>query len=127
MPRNTRESARDSLYSVHPGVAMVQDWIATWPHKTGKTLAEWIQLVQTSGPPTIPLYRHHVFAQLKPSTRTRLDLGLALKDTKPTGRLLDTGGLAKGDRLTHRLPISTRAEIDDEVKHWLKVAYDLDA
>src|SRR5262249_7490068 len=26
----------------------------------------------------VPLYRKHVFAQIKPSTRTRLDLGLAL-------------------------------------------------
>jgi hypothetical protein len=74
----------------------------------------------------VPLYRNHVFAQLKPTTRTRLDLGLALKDTEATGRLIDTGGRAKGDRITHRIPITTRDEIDNEVKHWLKVAYDMD-
>ena len=28
--------------------------------------------------------------------------------------------------LTHRIPITARAEIDDEVKHWLQVAYELD-
>jgi hypothetical protein len=75
----------------------------------------------------VPLYRHHVFAQIKPTTRTRIDLGFALKDTPSTGRLLDTGGLAKGDRITHRIPITSLAEIDDEVKHWLKAAYELDA
>jgi hypothetical protein len=74
----------------------------------------------------VPLYRNHVFAQLKPTTRTRLDLGLALKDTKATRRLIDTGGLAKGDRITHRIPITKLDEIDDEVKRWLKIAYDMD-
>jgi hypothetical protein len=75
----------------------------------------------------VPLYRRHVFAQIKPTTRTRIDLGFALKDTKPTGRLIDTGGFAKKDRITHRIPITTPDEIDDEVKRWLKVAYDMDA
>jgi hypothetical protein len=75
----------------------------------------------------VPFYRKHVFAQVKPTTRTRIDLGFALKDLKATGRLIDTGGFAKKDRITHRIPIATLAEIDDEVKHWLKAAYDLDA
>src|SRR5438105_12360544 len=74
----------------------------------------------------VPLYRRHVFAQIKPITRTRIDFGFALKDTKPTSRLLDTGGFAKGDRITHRIPITRLADIHDEVKRWLKAAYDLD-
>lgn len=79
------------------------------------------------GKTIVPLYRNHVFAQLKPSTRTRLDLGLALENMKVPARLIDTGGFEKKDRITHRIPLSSLAEIDDEVKHWLKVAYDLDA
>ena len=75
----------------------------------------------------VPLYRNHVFAQIKPTTQTRIDIGFALKDTKATGRLIDTGGFAKKDRITHRIPISSVKDIDDEVRHWLKVAYDLDA
>jgi hypothetical protein len=75
----------------------------------------------------VPLYRHHVFAQLKPSTRTRLDLGFALKDRKAEGRLIDTGGFAKKDRITHRIPLSSVEEIDDEVSLWLERAYALDA
>ena len=74
----------------------------------------------------VPLYRNHVFAQIKPTTQTRIDLGFALGDLKPTGRLIDTGGFAKKDRITHRIPISSKEDIDDEVKHWLKVAYDRD-
>jgi len=75
----------------------------------------------------VPLYRKHVFAQIKPATRTRIDFGFALQDTKASGRLIDTGGYAKKDRITHRIPITSTADIDDEVKHWLKAAYDLDA
>ena len=74
----------------------------------------------------VPLYRNHVFAQIKPTTQKRIDMGFALGDLKPTGRLLDTGGFAKKDRITHRIPITSLDDIDDEVKHWLKVAYDRD-
>ena len=74
----------------------------------------------------VPLYRNHVFAQIKPTTRSRIDMGFALGDLKPTGRLIDTGGFAKKDRITHRIPITSIDDIDDEVKHWLRVAYDRD-
>jgi hypothetical protein len=74
----------------------------------------------------VPLYRNHVFAQIKPTTRTRIDFGLALGDTKAKGRLIDTGGFAKKDRITHRFEITSLKDIDDEVKRWLKVAYERD-
>jgi len=75
----------------------------------------------------VPLYRNHVFAQIKPTTQTRIDFGLALGDTKKTPkRLIDTGGFAKKDRITHRFEIISLKDIDDEVKRWLKTAYDRD-
>ncbi len=60
----------------------------------------------------VPLYREHVFAEIKPSTNTRIDLGFALakfvtgKRGKIPARIIDTGGLAKKNRITHRIPIS---------------------
>jgi len=210
MPHTARKEPGKSLYGVHPGVLMIQKWIAELPEKTGRSLEEWIQLVQTEGPPAekdrrnwlkkqhglgtnaswwiaeraegkgqedsdperylkaaeeyvegmfsgskaglrplydrllslglklgkdvkacpcktiVPLYRNHVFAQIKPATRTRIDLGFALQDREPTVRLLDTGGRAKGDRITHRIPITSFEDIDQEVTHWLRVAYDRD-
>jgi hypothetical protein len=75
----------------------------------------------------VPLYRNHVFAQIKPTTRTRIDLGFSLGNKKATGRLIDTGGFAKKDRITHRIPITQLSDIDDEVKGWLQTAYELDA
>ncbi len=77
----------------------------------------------------VPLYRQHVFAEIKPATRTRIDFGLALKGAKGRlpRRLIDTGGLAKKDRIIHRFALTAPAEVDDEVQRRLKVAYDLDA
>jgi Domain of unknown function (DUF5655)/Domain of unknown function (DUF4287) len=76
----------------------------------------------------VPLYREHVFAQIKPTTNSRIDLGFALTHYKGklSKRLIDTGGLAKKDRITHRMEITAADQIDGEVKKWLKTAYDLD-
>jgi hypothetical protein len=72
----------------------------------------------------VPFYRKHVIAQVKPTTRTRIDFGFALGDTKATGRLIDTGGFAKKNRITHRIPLSSVEEIDEEVQQWLVTAYE---
>src|SRR5204862_5081655 len=75
----------------------------------------------------VPLYRNHVFAQIKPTTQTRIDFGLALGDIKKTSRrLIDTGGFATKDRITHRFEITSLKDIDDEVNRWLRIAYDRD-
>jgi Domain of unknown function (DUF5655)/Domain of unknown function (DUF4287) len=213
MPQTKAKSKSKSnvIYSVHPSVVMVQSWVTSLPLKTGRSLDQWIRLVEEEGPPSekerrewlkdrhrlgtnaagwivdraagrnledgdpdaylraadgyvaamftgrraglrrlydellklgmslgddvracpcqtiVPLYRRHVFAQIKPATNTRIDLGLSLKDTPVPERLIDTGGLAKKDRITHRIAIMSPADIDSEVKHWLRYAYDLDA
>lgn len=74
----------------------------------------------------VPLYRNHVFAQIKPATNTRIDMGFALGARKAEGRLIDTGGFAKKDRITHRIAISAASDIDDEVQRWLRLAYEED-
>src|SRR5690554_3447719 len=38
------------LYSVHPGVKMMQDWEEALPSKTGKSLEEWVLLLKQTGP-----------------------------------------------------------------------------
>lgn len=78
----------------------------------------------------VPLYREHVFAQIKPATNTRIDMGLALAKFTPESkipkRIIDTGGKAKKDRITHRIPIERPEDIDGFVEKWLRIAYDLD-
>ena len=203
----------ESLYGVHPSVAMVQKSMAELKETTGRSLEEWIAIVQKDGPKDeksrfawlktkhklgmnragwiaeraegkggdldtpevylksavryvegqyagpkeklrpifdellrlgksmgsdvkacpcktiVPFYREHVFAQIKPTTNTRIDLGFALTHYKGKlpKRLIDTGGLAKKDRITHRIEITATEQVDGEVKKWLKTAYDLDA
>lgn len=77
----------------------------------------------------VPFYRNHVFAQVKAATQKRIDLGLALKDYdgELPARLIDTGGLAKGDRITHRIEVSSADDVDDDLISWIKSAYELDA
>lgn len=74
----------------------------------------------------VSIYRHHVIAQIKPSTRSRIDFGLALGNMPAKGRLIDTGGFAKKDRITHRIEITSVDEVDDFVKRWFRKAYELD-
>jgi hypothetical protein len=205
----TKKRHTSISYDVHPSLGMYQSSLAALKQKTGRTLEEWIKLVQKNGPATekerrawlkaehglgmnyawwiaehsvgkgddgnpetylrqvdefvknmfsgakaplrpiydellalgrslgndvrvspcktiVPLYRKHVFAQIKPTTRTRIDLGLALRDTKVPKRLIDTGSLAKKDRITHRIEITSLRDIDAEVKKWIKFAYAMD-
>ena len=95
--------------------------------KLGKSLGEDVKACPCKT--IVPLYREHVFAQIKPTTNSRIDLGLALTHYKGKlpKRIVETGGLAKKDRITHRIELTSTAEIDGEVKKWLRTAYDLDA
>jgi hypothetical protein len=78
------------------------------------------------GKTAVALYRNHVFAQIKVATNSRIDLGLALGNMKTPKCLIDTAGYAKKDRITRRIEIKSKADIDDEVKRWLKKAYEID-
>ena len=76
----------------------------------------------------VPFYRNHVFAEVKPFA-SRLDLGLALGDPSGvkdrTGRLKDTGGFKKNDRITHKVEIILEADLELALP-WLERAYKLD-
>ncbi len=93
--------------------------------KLGKSLGDDVKACPCKT--IVPLYREHVFAQIKPTTNSRIDLGLALTQYKGKlpKRIIDTGGLEKKDRITHRIEITASEQIDAEVRKWLKTAYDL--
>ena len=95
--------------------------------KQGKSLGSDVKVCPCKT--MVPFYRNHVFAQIKPTTNSRIDFGLCFTTYKGKlpKRLIDTGGLAKKDRITHRIELASLHEIDSELKKWLKVAYDLDA
>lgn len=213
MTEGSTDTRGESLYSVHPSVAYQQTIIANLPERTGRSMEEWVELLEREGPSgeeerrawlkaehglggttawiiaersvgkgaegsdpdaylrmapryveemytgpraalrpvhdalvelgrslgadvkvspaktIVPLYRKHVFAEIKPATQTRIDLGLALKraDGPLPDRLIDTGRAKKGDRITHRIPLTSIEEIDEELGRWMEIAYELDA
>jgi len=70
----------------------------------------------------VSVRRRKQFALIQPSTKTRLDLGLILKDEPSHGRLEASG--AFNAMFTHRVKVSALDDIDDEVLAWLKAAYE---
>ena len=70
----------------------------------------------------VSLRRSKQFALLQPSTADRLDIGLILKGVKPSGRLESSGSF--NAMFTHRVRVTRREDIDDELKRWLRQAYD---
>ena len=66
--------------------------------------------------------RSKQFAILKASTKSRLDVGLILKGVEPTERLQE--GKQFSGMMTHCVAVTSENDIDDELKGWLKDAYD---
>jgi hypothetical protein len=48
----TKQAMTTQTYSVHPSVGVMQAWISGLLQKTGRTLEEWVELVQDEGPET---------------------------------------------------------------------------
>jgi hypothetical protein len=70
----------------------------------------------------VSVRRRKQFALLQPSTKTRLDVGLILKNREAAGRLEASGSF--NAMFTHRVKLSAIGDIDAEIKAWLKEAYD---
>ena len=68
------------------------------------------------------LRRTTQFATLHPSTKSRFDLGIKLKDLPPTQRLEKAGSW--NAMVTHRVRLESAQEVDAEVLGWLRAAYD---
>ena len=70
---------------------------------------------------SVSLIRKRQFALIKPATKSRIDLGLKLKDVPVNGRLENSGPF--GAMCTHRIQLTGVNQIDEEVKGWLHEAY----
>ncbi|WP_339628358.1 DUF4287 domain-containing protein [uncultured Maribacter sp.] len=71
---------------------------------------------------TVSLIRKTQFALIKPATKTRIDLGLKIKD-KPTNDRLESSG-PFGTMCTHRVQLTDATQVDSELIEWLKEAYE---
>jgi hypothetical protein len=70
----------------------------------------------------VSLRRSKQFALAQPSTKTRVDLGINLKNEPAAGRLEKSGSF--NAMVSHRVKLKNPADIDKDVKDWLKKAYD---
>jgi hypothetical protein len=52
MTTATEYNAKKWTYGVHPSVKLMQDWVASLPEKTGRSLEQWIDLTKKQGPRT---------------------------------------------------------------------------
>ena len=71
---------------------------------------------------SVSIIRKKQFALIKPATKTRIDLGLKLKNTAVQGRLENSGPF--GTMCTHRIQLENTADIDQDVIGWLLTAYE---
>lgn len=69
----------------------------------------------------VSVRRSKQFAIIQPSTKTRVDVGINLKGTPPGNRLEASGSF--NAMVSHRVRVSSAAEIDAELIGWLKQAY----
>ncbi len=70
---------------------------------------------------SVSIIRKRQFALIKPATKTRIDLGLKIKDKPTTNRLENSGPF--GAMCTHRVQLTLEDKIDSELIEWLKEAY----
>ena len=70
----------------------------------------------------VSLRRNQQFGIIRASTNTRVDLGLRLPGTEAGGRLLGKSVMG-GGVMTHRVGLTSAADVDKDVVGWLKKAY----
>lgn len=70
----------------------------------------------------VSLRRTKQFAIVQAATRSRVDLGLNLKDVEPAAGL--EGGNVFSGMCTHRVRLNSSSEVDATVIGWLKRAYE---
>ena len=70
---------------------------------------------------SVSIIRKRQFALIKPATKSRIDLGLKLKDMPVKGRLENSGPF--GTMCTHRVQLTDINQVDAELTGWLKEAF----
>ncbi len=69
----------------------------------------------------VSLRRKKQFAMIGPATNTRFEVGLNMKDVKPTDRLL---AMPAGGMCQYKVKLTTADEVDKELISWIRQAYD---
>jgi hypothetical protein len=111
------ETLVDALYSgAHAALRPVHERVVDAAIACGD------DVIPTSCKTMVPIYRKHVFAEMRPVDGA-VEVSLAIGEAPAKGRLLPTGGRQPGDRLTHRVLLRRESEVDAEFKRWVAAAY----
>ena len=70
----------------------------------------------------VSIKRKKQFAIIQPSTKTRVDVGIQLKEFETTDRLIKSGSW--NAMVSHRVKIDSIEQVDDELIDWLREAYE---
>jgi predicted transport protein len=71
----------------------------------------------------VSVRRKKQFAILQPSTKTRLDVGLMLKDTPASGKLEAAGSW--NAMCTHRIKLENKTDVTPQLIKWIRQSYEL--
>lgn len=84
--------------------------------KFAKSLGKDVEIAPKKS--SVSLRRAKQFALITPATKTRIDLGLALKGEVAKGKLETYNAMC-----SHRVRLETKKDFDKHVKDWIKLAY----
>jgi len=112
------ETLVDALYSGAKAA-----WRPVHEKAVDAALACGADVIATSCKTMVPIYRKHVFLELKP-TQSGVLAQLAIGDAPGKGRLAKSDGRQPGDRLTHEVLLTSEKDVDAEFKGWLATAYE---
>ncbi len=70
----------------------------------------------------VSIKRKKQFAIIQPSTKTRIDVGIQLKEYDLTDRLIKSGSW--NSMVSHRVKLADLSEVNEELIGWLKEAYE---
>jgi Domain of unknown function (DUF5655)/Bacteriocin-protection, YdeI or OmpD-Associated len=79
-------------------------------------------VVVTACKTMVPVYRKHVFAELRPGDGA-VEVRLALGEGVPGKGRLERAVRMPGERLTHRVRVRRTADVDAELRRWLGAAF----
>lgn len=69
----------------------------------------------------VSLRRKKQFAMIGPATKTRVEVGLNMKDVAPTGRLT---AMPPGGMCQYKVNVTEEGQVDAELIGWVRQAYD---
>jgi predicted transport protein len=118
----------------HAGAAENSDDLVTEQYKGKENLKPWydkimaeinkmgkdVEIAPKKG--YVSLRRKKQFVILQPSTKTRLDVGLNIKDVAPSGNV--EAGKSWNAMCTHRIRVEDEKIINKDLFNWIRKAYE---